>query len=228
MSIDRKIYWILGSVSIALLLGSFLTPGDRPAPEDLPWHIEHPTIDSTRVLGLTLGKSTPDDAEQRFREKGEFGLFVSADGQLSAEVFFEQINLAGLRSKVVLTLVATEVELKAIRDRGLRVNATMSGRKISLAPDDADRMRGFPIGSLTLIPGVRIKEELFEKRFGKPGLVIREAHADVTHRLYPQHALDIISSGSKSEKQVLQFVPPKDYDKLAGPLLKAGGKVMEP
>ena len=228
MNADRKIYWFVGTLSVALLLGSFLTPGERPDIEDLPWHIEHPTSDSTRVLGLTLGKSTPEDAEMRFREKGEFGLFVSSDGLLSAELFFDQVNLAGLRSKVVLTLTADDIELKAMRDRGLRISATMSGRKVSLAPGDEARMRSFPIGSLTLIPGVRIKEELFEKRFGKPAHIIRESNADVTHRLYPQHALDIISSASKSEKQVLQFVPPKDYEKLAGPLLKAGGKVMAP
>jgi hypothetical protein len=226
MSAERKIYWVVGIASLALLAASFLVPGERPERDELPWHIEHPTPDTTRVLGLTLGQSTPADAERRFREKGELGLFRSPEGRLSAEMFFEQINLAGLRSKVVLTVVVGEGELQAMHDRGARMSATASGKKITLSPDDESRLRGMPIGSLTLIPGVRVTEELLRKRFGEPAQVIKEANAEVFHHLYPQHALDATTSASKSEKQVLQFVSPKDYARLVEPLLKAGGQII--
>jgi hypothetical protein len=226
MSAERRIYWSVGIVSLALLVASFLLPGERPERDELPWHIEHPTPDSTRILGLTLGQSTPADAERRFREKGELGLFRSPEGRLSAEVFFEQINLAGLRSKVILTVVADATDLQAMHDRGARMSATASGKKITLSPDDESRVRGMAIGSLTLIPGVRVDEEFLWKRFGRPSLVVKEAQAEVFHHLYPQHALDITTSTSKSEKHVLQFVSPKDYGRLVEPLLKAGGQVI--
>ena len=140
--------------------------------------------------------------------------------------FFEQINLAGLRSKVVLTVVVSEGELQSMHDRGARMSATASGKKITLSPDDESRVRSMPIGSLTLIPGVRVTEELLRKRFGNPAQVIKEANTEVFHHLYPQHALDATTSASKSEKQVLQFVSPKDYQRLVEPLLKAGGQVI--
>ena len=226
MSAERTIYWSVGIASLALLIGSFLVPGERPDRDELPWHIEHPTPDSTRILGLTLGQSTPADAERRFRERGELGLFRSPEGRLSAEMFFEQINLAGLRSKVVLTVLVGDSELQAMHDRGARMSATASGKKITLSPDDESRVRAMVIGSLTLIPGVRVEEDRLWKRFGKPATVIKESQAEVFHHLYPQHALDITTSASKSQKQVLQFVSPKDYGRLVEPLLKAGGQVI--
>lgn len=226
MSTERRIYWGVGLLSVAIMATAFLTPGDRPDRDELPWNVEHPTAETTRILGLTLGQSTPADAERRFREKGELALFRSPDERVSAEMYFEQINLAGLRSRVVLTVQVAEAELKAMLERGMRMSATASGRKVTLAPDDEARLRTMPIGSLTLIPGVRVPEEHLRKRFGEPSKVIREAQTGVTHLLYPQHALGISTSASGSEKQVLQFVPPQDYGRLLAPLLKAGGQVI--
>ena len=226
MTTEIKIYWIVGICSLLLLVGSIFIPAERPDLTELPWHIEHPSPETTKVFGLTLGISTPSDAEQRFKEKAEFALFKSTDGKLSGEAFFEQINLAGLRSKVVLTLLISDSELLAMHDRGLRMTSTGgNGKKISLAPTDLMRLSNSPIGSLTLIPGVRVEAALFQKRFGKPTHTVKEANSDVTHSLYSQHALDIITSGIKSEKQVLQYVAPKDFRKLLDPLLTNGGQL---
>ena len=49
MTTESKIYWGVGLISVALLLGAFIIPGDRPDKSDLPWHIEHPTADSVSV-----------------------------------------------------------------------------------------------------------------------------------------------------------------------------------
>ena len=228
MTTERKIYWSVGIVSLLLMLAAILFPADRPEKSDLPWHIEHPAAGLSKVFGLTLGVSSPADAEARFKEKAEFGLFRSPEGNLSAEAFFEQINLAGLKSRVVLTVQVEPATLLAIHDRGLRMSATGSGKKITLAPDDLAQLKTLPISSITLIPSVRIPDDLFEKRFGKPAQIVREANADVVHWLYPQHALDITTSSAKSGKQVLQYVSPGDYRKLLDPLLKNGGQVISP
>jgi len=226
MTAERKIYWSVGSVSLLLLLAAILFPGDRPEQIDLPWHIEHPAEGVSRVFGLTLGVSSPAEAERRFREQAEFGLFRSTDGKLSAEAFFEQINLAGLKSRVVLTVLVEPTTLLAMHDRGLRMSATGSGKKITLAPDDLAQLKLLPIGSITLIPSVRVPDELLEKRFGKPAQTVREANSEVVHWLYPQHALDITTSNTKLEKQVLQYVSPRDYRNLLDPLLQNGGQVI--
>ncbi len=225
MTTESKIYWGIGILSAALLLGAFLIPGDRPANEDLPWHIEHPTSDSVRVFGLTVGTSTPAEAEARFKEQAEPSLFKSPSGQLGAEVFFEQINLAGLRSRVVLTVAVPDAELRDMYERGLRMSATGSGKKIMLTTDDVARLRSLPISSLTYMPGVRVEESLFLKRFGKPEQIIKETKSGAIHWLYSKHGLDITLGGG--EKPLLQYVSPKEFDKLVKPLLDNGTVVTQ-
>ncbi len=220
MTTESKIYWGIGILSVALLIGAFLIPGNRPANEDLPWHIEHPSSDSVRVFGLTVGTSTPAEAEVRFKEQAEPSLFKSPSGQMGAEVFFEQINLAGLRSRVVLTVAVPETELRDMYERGLRMSATGSGKKITLTPDDVARLRSLPISSLTYMPGVRVEEPLFLKRFGKPEQIIKETKSGAIHWLYSKHGLDITLGGG--EKPLLQYVSPKEFDKLVKPLLDNG------
>jgi hypothetical protein len=223
MTTESKIYWGVGIFSIVIIVGSFLIPGDRPEKEDLPWHIEHPTEDSVRVFGLTLGTSTPAEAEARFKEQAEPSLFKTPAGVMSAEVFFEQINLAGLRSRVVLTVGIPDAEMHEMYERGLRMAATGSAKKITLTPEDVARLRSLPITSLTYMPGVRVEEPLFLKRFGKPAQVIKEAKTGTIHWLYPQNGLDLTLGGG--EKPVLQYVSPKEFGALVKPLL-ANGEVV--
>ncbi|MDH2916678.1 MAG: hypothetical protein PXX77_07365 [Gallionella sp.] len=223
MTTESKIYWGVGIFSVVIILGAFLIPGDRPEKEDLPWHIEHPTADSVRVFGLTLGVSTPAEAEARFKEQAEPSLFKTPEGVMSAEVFFEQINLAGLRSRVVLTVGIPNTEMHAMYERGLRMAATGSAKKITLTPEDIARLRSLPITSLTYMPGVRVEEALFQKRFGKPTQVVKEAKTGAIHWLYPQNGLDLTLGGG--EKPVLQYVSPKEFDALVKPLL-ANGEVV--
>lgn len=220
MTTESNIYWGVGIFSVAIILGAFLIPGDRPAKEDLPWHIEHPTTDSVRVFGLTLGVSTPAEAEARFKEQAEPSLFKSPAGVMSAEVFFEQINLAGLRSRVVLTVDIADAEMKEMYARGLRMAGTGSGKKITLTPEDVAHLRSLPISSLTYMPGVRVEEPLFLKRFGKPAQIVKETKTGAIHWLYPQNGLDLTLGGG--EKPVLQYVPPNKFDTLVRPLLSNG------
>ncbi|MDD5471371.1 MAG: hypothetical protein PHP05_05585 [Sideroxydans sp.] len=225
MTTENKIYWGVGIFSIVIILGSFLIPGDRPNKEDLPWHIEHPAPNAVKVFGLTLGQSTSGEAEARFKEEGEPSLFKSPAGVLSAELFFEQINLAGLRSRVVLTADIPAEDLKTMYERGLRMAGTGSGKKITLTPDDIERLRKAPISSLTYMPGVRVDEALFLKRFGKPSQVIKEIKSGATHWLYPQHGLDITLGGG--EKPLLQYVSPTEFDKLVKPLVEQGEHITQ-
>lgn len=220
MTMERKLYWGIGIASLLILIGSFFMP-DKPAEQgDLPWNIEHPMPDTTRVFGLTLGSSTAGEAEQRFREEAKSSLFKSPDGRLVAEMFFEQVTLAGLKSRIVVDIAVPAAELQAMYERGLRISGTGGGKKITPATEDVARLRALPIASLTYMPSVRVEEATFLKRFGQPSQRIREKESGAVHWLYPQHGLDIALSGR--EKPVLQYVPPRDFGRLLQPLLSSG------
>lgn len=224
MTTESKIYWGVGIVSALFIAGSLLVPGDAKRSDDLPWHIEHPTPDTVRVFGLTLGESVTNEAELRFREEAVPSLFKSPEGKLIAEVFFEQVNLAGLPSKVVLTIDVPEKELQGMYERGLRMATTGSGKKITMTPDDIANLRRWPISSLTYLPNLNVEEPVFLKRFGQPAQRIVESKSGLTHWLYPKDGLDItLGSG---EKPLLQYVPPRNFDLLVRPLL-ANGEVVK-
>jgi hypothetical protein len=224
MTTESKIYWGVGITSVLIILGSFFMPGEPRRSDDLPWHIEHPTSDSVRIFGLTLGQSVANEAELRFKEEAKPSLFKSPEGKMIAEIFFEQVDLAGLRSKVVLTIDVPEAELKGMYERGLRMASTGSGKKITMTPDDIAKLRTLPISSLTYLPGLRVEEALFLKRFGQPAQRIKEKESGLVHWLYPQNGLDITLVGG--EKPVLQYVSPKNFDTLVRPLM-AHGEVLK-
>ncbi len=224
MTTESKIYWGVGIFSVLFIVGSFFMPADPKRNDDLPWHIEHPTPDSVRVFGLTLGKSAANEAELRFKEEAKPSLFKSPEGKLIAEVFFEQVDLAGLRSKIVLTIDVPEAELNGMYERGLRMASTGSGKKITMTPEDIAKLRTWPISSLTYLPSLRVEEAIFLKRFGQPAQRVQEKKSGLIHWLYPQNGLDITLGGG--EKPLLQYVPPKDFDKLVRPLM-ADGEVLK-
>lgn len=224
MKTENKIYLWVAGVSILIMAGAFLYPGEPTQKDDLPWHIEHPAPDTVRIFGLTLGQSNTDDAEKKFKEEAKPSLFKAPDGKMIAEVFFEQVDLAGLRSKIVLTVEVPEAELKGMYERGLRMAATGSGKKITLAPEDVARLRMLPIGSLTYIPGFRVEDAMFLKRFGQPAQRVKEKESGAIHWLYPQNGLDITLGGE--EKPLLQYVTPAQFHRLSEPLL-AHGEVLK-
>ena len=220
MTTDRKIYWSVGLLSILIFASSFFIPGKPADNSGLPWHIEHPTAGTTRIFGLTLALSTTNEAEQHFKEEAKPSLFKSPENKLVVEMFFEQVTMAGLKSKIVTTIAVPDAELHAMFERGLRMSGIGSGKIITLAQEDTARVRTLPIVSLTYMPSVRLKDEIISKRFGQPSQKIKEKKSGAIHWLYPQNGLDITLGGE--EKPVLQYVQPKDFDKLVTPLLSNG------
>lgn len=222
---ERKIYWGTALVAVLILSMAFFG-GDKTPTEksDLPWHIVHPTAATTQIFGITLGQSNASEAEQHFKEAGQSILFKSPSGQLVVEVFFEQVILADLKARVVLTIAVPDSELPGMYERGLRMNATGSGKEITMTPDDVARVSRMPISSLTYMPTTRLEDAVFAKRFGQPELRIKEKKSGAVHWLYPQHGLDITLGGG--EKPLLQYVAPRDFDKLTQPLL-ANGEILK-
>ncbi len=220
---DRKIFWGVSALIVLITAFSMFWSGDDPARnsiETLPWHIQHPTPDTTRVFRLTLGQSTVTDAEKVFLEPAKISLFKSPEGKLVIEGFFQEIKLNGLKAGVFVSIAVPATEMQAMFDRGIRMYGTGSGKKVTLEPDDEVLVRTLPISSLTYIPSIRLEEDMITKRFGVPAQRVRETKSGAIHWLYPQHGLDITLGGK--EKTVLQYLSPGNFTLLSQPLLAQG------
>lgn len=223
---DKKI--ILGVIGLAVFfIGTLLLFPDNSesTPDTLPWHISHPTADTTRVFGVTLGVTPLSDVEKSFKEQSEISLFKPTDGNLSVESFYDEVNFNGLKAKIIMNIAVPEGELQGMFQRGLRLNSGVSGKHVTLAFDDLARVRSLPVSTLTYMPNVRLEESVLAKRFGEPAQRIREKDSGVVHWLYPNHGLDIVMNGK--EKPLLQYVAVRNFDLLRAPLL-AKGEVITP
>jgi hypothetical protein len=207
---DKKV--ILGVVALFFAAWFILLAAPDKSvetPDTLPWNISHPTPDSVKVFGIILGQTTLAEAERTFKEQSEISLFKPSDASMGVEAFIEEVNFNGLKAKMVLTLAVPPEKLQGMYERGLRMNSTPSGKRITLTADDLLIARNAPVASLTYLPTVRLED-----------MRVREKTSGVTHWLYPKHGLDIVLNGN--EKPVLQYLSPKDFELLREPLLKNG------
>lgn len=221
---DKKIVSGVVALAVASMLFILMLPDESAHDRDtLPWNISHPTPDTTRVFGVTLGKITLGEAENAFKVQAEISLFKPVDANMAVEAFIEEVNFNGLKAKIVMTVAISQEELQGMFGRGLRMNSTPGGKRITLTPDDLERVRKAPVTSLAYLPALRLEEAVLVKRFGAPAERVRETRSGAVHWLYPQHGLDV-ALGDK-ERPVLQYVAPGDFELLRAPL-KANGETL--
>ena len=210
---------VMGITILALFLGIYLSSLSEREVSDtgFPWQIENLESGHTRVFNLTIGESTLNDAEQLYKERAKINLFLSSQSDAVIEAFFSQVKIAGLKSKMVVSFDIPADKIQAIYKRGERIATLDSGiRKVTLLDDDAQLVRQSVISSITYLPSIHLDAELIEKRFGQPAEKIQDTASDAVHWLYPNKGVDIALS--ETEKEVIQYVEPKDFNKLIAPL----------
>ncbi len=216
---EKKIFFgvFFGSllaVAAAIFLPGGRTPGDAPL---LPWDIQVDARGNNRVLGVVLGETTLAEAEQRYRDSATVNLFLSPDGEYSAEAYFQRLFLSGIKADLVLALDLPPDLAREMYERGLRVSQLASGnQKIDLRERDLERIAGMPITHITYLPALDLDSELLEQRFGVPAERYREAESDTVHWLYPESGLDIALN--PQGREVLQYVQPQEFQRLRAPL----------
>ncbi|WP_363184471.1 hypothetical protein [uncultured Thiocystis sp.] len=220
-TMDRKIVLsVLGAAILSFVAILLLMPATLDdITERLPWRIAQDEAGRTRVFGFTLGQTTLAEVRAVFREEGELNLFQTPDDppRHAAEAFFEQIVLQRLRADFVIALEVDQPTLIGMYDRGLRISQLGSGsKKIKLNPDDATALASRPIQSISYLPKARLDADLLEQRFGPPSRELTEPETGIVHWLYPARGLDI--ARAPNGKVVVQYVNPRDCDRLLEPL----------
>jgi hypothetical protein len=73
-----------------------------------------------------------------------------------------------------------------------------------------------PVSTITYLPALTLEDTTLAKRFGEPKERLREEKTGAVHWLYPDLGLDIALGGS--ERPVLQYVSPREFERLEQPL----------
>lgn len=204
-------------LAIAIIAPVFFVQQEE-TPRDLPWQIER--VDGTiEVFGLTLERTSVGEAERRLGEPATVSLFRTPQDEFGIEAYFDRVNLSGLDATLVATVDFSREALQGMYERGLRVSTLGSGtRKVTLAPEDLNRVMASPISTLTYLPKINLSEMQVRKRFGEPARQIEDPETDAVHWLYPELGVDVALH--PEEKEVLQYVPPSRFETVEAPLLE--------
>jgi hypothetical protein len=215
------------AILLALLALPILFPAGEPTryvvPEaGLPWQIEPLPDGTTRVFGLTLGRSTLEDARQRLGPEVQVALIVAPGEAGAVEAFYESIALGALTGKMVLTLETSPARRAQILARARKAEYMESTtRRITPDADDLAQLRAAVITAIVYIPAANLDESIVLQRFGVPAERIRDGeHRE--HFLYPDKGLDL--QLDLKGKEVLQYVAPAEFHRLRDPLVSAAGK----
>nr|VFK26367.1 MAG: hypothetical protein BECKMB1821G_GA0114241_102033 [Candidatus Kentron sp. MB] len=206
---------LIGLIALLFFMGSRTENPSSKRELYFPWRIEVLPNGSSRVFGITLGKSTLGTVQRLFRDTGDIKLFVSSEGGLSLEAFFKSVDLNGIRGKFVLGLSLEEKTMTAMLERGLRVKSMGSDgtRRVTLHPTDLAHIEYAPVMTITYLPGTDLDETILVKRFGEPSIQVPEQEQEgVVHWFYPHLGLDIALN--RNGKEVFQYVAPREFDRL--------------
>ena len=219
---ERYILFGVIVATLLLLFGGLLLPGRPPEqPINLPWQVDVFPDGSTRVLGITLGHTTLEEAQHIYREEAKITLFTDLEDGYDLEAYFHTLDISGLRAGMVATLDLDDAQLRAMFARGERIARTSGGeKKVTLGSEDIQMVLRRPIIAITYLPRAEIDEEIAAHRFGLPVLKVREKSNPVTHWLYPEWGIDLVLNSE--EKEIIQYVLPARFNALRQPLLKEG------
>ena len=213
---------VLLATLLIMVLGFFVAwlSADKPVPvTDYPWQIKTTDDGSIKVFNMHLGVSTLGDFIQTYNSEPEISLFVAPQGEKVIEAYFNSLWIGGVKAKVVLSLQLDTTELDAMYDRGLRISTLGSGtRKVQLHTDDIKQLNHAAITVIIYVPSLNLEPKMLQKRFGEPAQKIIDKNNRAEHWLYPVKGLDIALNDN--EKDVMQYVAPRDFDKVIAPLNK--------
>lgn len=202
-------------------LGLLNACSDSAMRDDLyPWQVKPVANGNSQVFGIELGKANFSQAQGIMGRRYDAAVFENKDGSLSLELFYKEITLGGLTAKFVLTLGANAEELQRLKGRPLKKETMESGViKYTVAKNDSDELMAMDITAITYMPITDLEEDVIRNRFGEPAEKIR-THESAQHWLYPEKGLDLIINAEG--KEILQFVPPREFGKLVKPLKVRG------
>lgn len=206
-----------------------------PAAQGLPWQVQADGAGGSAVFGLQLGSATLGDAEGLWPQDFKVAL-ISVQGQAPAlEAYVESFQAAFVNGKLVLSVAADPDWLRQAWDRSPRgeVEGGREGavRRRELAPQDLDAARRIAVSALAFIPAARLDEATVVQRFGT--LAQRHVGADgVVQLLYPERGVAVALPPAEGDaaraKPVIQYVAPRDFERLLRAPLQAAQAASAP
>ena len=191
--------------------------GKRSIVQTYPWQVSILADGKSSVFGVILGETSLREVDAILKTAPEMALF-ELNNHLSLEAYYKNVTLGGLIGSFIFTLNVSDEQLKKIKKESSKEKrAESNGRRYELDKPASDKSKVFIVKNLIYIPTVQLDEETIIQRFGKPTHKIKLKTKETGwHYLYPEKGLDLIYK--EEGKEVLQYVEPRNFNLLLGPL----------
>lgn len=219
-----KLAGILLAIVLVALVVPFFIPAGGPGEaveSSLPWQIDVDGAGGSRVFGLRPGASTLADVRQRFGADIDLGILAAPGEAGTLEGYYDAVSLGFVAAKVVVTLDAAPQAIAAMRERAAAseyMESANAVRRMRLHADDLAAAARLPVRAISVVPALSLDDAAVVQRFGEPAERI-VVSATRTHMLYPARGLDVVVDAKG--KELLQYVAPRDFEKLLRAPLKS-------
>ncbi|WP_374594701.1 hypothetical protein [Aquabacterium sp.] len=202
----------------------WLGGGRAPDGNAPPWQVRTFDDGGSEVMGLRLGPraSTLGDAQQQLGgRQGELQVAVIASaGEPGAlEAYQDNASVGGITGKLIVNVALDAAEIERLKRLAVKSEPLESGgRRYNLPVTERTALLSRPIAGLTFIPSAQLDEAMVSQRFGRPARRIR-GNDHLEYWLYPGIGLSLALD--TRGREVLQYVAPRSFSQLSGPLLAA-------
>lgn len=184
-------------------------------PSMTPWNVSITADGRVEVLGVTLGKTTVEEAARLFLADPEISVFERRDGSMSLEAYFGKVTMDGLTGEITALIQTNNDFVVRVRERPVKKEPAPSGDlRYTLGSGEFAEAFVKPVVALTYVPSVNLDDDMVAKRFGPPDRKIKTGGA--VHWLYPAKGVDVIVNAGG--KDVIQYVTPEKFGSLEKPL----------
>ena len=140
-----------------------------------PWQIDSLDNGTTRVFGLTLGKTTIQEANQIFASFADTRLTVKTDSDGSPQyeliAYYDEITMSGLVASLHLNYKLDQQQLASlyqqVKNSEPVTSPNMTEQHYKLDNDTEISYLSTPISSITYIPVINYGQETIRQRFGQ-------------------------------------------------------------
>lgn len=212
---DPKYLTLSLFLAFGLLLGGC---GGEDEEQERPWDVVVTESGALTILGVTLGETPLSTLESRRMTRMQMAVFENAAGDLATEAFFREFYFGGLHGRLHVTLDVPRPEMERMRASALAAegeDAVAGARNYHITSKHLDRVRQAPITAMSFIPYAEFDEALIVRFFGEPEDRFQGV-AQQTHYHYPERGIEVIHD--PEGKEVIQYVPPREFHRLREPL----------
>ena len=197
----NRTFLILLMIGTALMIAVIGNKNVEQSADAMPWNIQLLDNGSSRIMGITLGKTNIQDAHQIFSHFSETRLFTAND-KTELLAHFDEFSMAGLLAEIDLVYDISESQLDKVRQQTMNAK---HGEYQLIRESMLMDLLTTPVKQLIYSPIIDYDNSIISQRFGEPDA--RESINETVEKLsYPALGLVIYLNADGPDKFIYSLI----------------------